>query len=145
MLVKCHEISRSSRLSLSIRLCHLSRVDKIYTTFSSAEGSQNKITWKLASLTAECQHGLYQISTTSSFKVGSANVRLSNIIPAGRYSGQGPVVKFHLASVFGLVSERPVFKTWVIGLNLCPPRSRPLPRMPGSRRRTNLQQQVYAN
>ena len=42
---------------------------------------------------------------------------------AGRYSGQGPVVKFHLASVFGLVSERPVFKTWAIGLNLCPPRS----------------------
>ena len=34
--------------------------------------------------------------------------------------GQGPVVKFHLASVFGLVSERPVFKTRVIGLNLCP-------------------------
>ncbi|WP_260202421.1 hypothetical protein, partial [Lactiplantibacillus pentosus] len=29
----------------------------------------------------------------------------------------------HLASVFGLVSERPVFKTWVVGLNLCPPRS----------------------
>ncbi|WP_225424094.1 hypothetical protein, partial [Lactiplantibacillus pentosus] len=27
------------------------------------------------------------------------------------------------ASVFGLVSERPVFKTWVVGLNLCPPRS----------------------
>ncbi|WP_260203198.1 hypothetical protein, partial [Lactiplantibacillus pentosus] len=22
-----------------------------------------------------------------------------------------------------LVSERPVFKTWVVGLNLCPPRS----------------------
>ncbi|WP_259691014.1 hypothetical protein, partial [Lactiplantibacillus pentosus] len=41
--------------------------------------------------------------------------------PAGRYSGQGPVVKFHLASVFGLVSERPVFKTWAVGLNLCPP------------------------
>ena len=56
-------------------------------------------------------------------KVGSAHDRLSTTIPAGRYSGQGQVVKFHLASVFGLVSERPVFKTWAVGLNLCPPRS----------------------
>ncbi|GIP69018.1 hypothetical protein AWA1501_11810 [Lactiplantibacillus pentosus] len=32
-------------------------------------------------------------------------------------------MKSHLASVFGLVSERPVFKTWAVGLNLCPPRS----------------------
>jgi hypothetical protein len=56
-------------------------------------------------------------------KVESAHVCLSNTIPAGRYSGQGQVVKFHLASVLCLVSERPVFKTWFIGLNLCPPRS----------------------
>ncbi len=55
-------------------------------------------------------------------KVGSAHVRLSNIVPAGRYSGQGQVVKFHLSSVLCLVSERPVFKTRVVGLNLCPPR-----------------------
>ncbi|MCT0160993.1 hypothetical protein EFM55_01180 [Lactiplantibacillus pentosus] len=32
-------------------------------------------------------------------------------------------MKFHLASVFGLVSGRPVFKTWAVGLNLCPSRS----------------------
>jgi hypothetical protein len=50
----------------------------------------------------------------SAFRIPS---RLEGIL------GQGPVVKFHLASVFGLVSERPVFKTRVIGLNLCPPRS----------------------
>ncbi|MCH4130802.1 hypothetical protein ACQXW1_11215 [Lactiplantibacillus pentosus] len=53
-------------------------------------------------------------------KVGAVNVYLSNTAPAGRYSGQGPVVKFHLASVFCLVSERPVFKTWFVGLNLRP-------------------------
>ncbi len=55
--------------------------------------------------------------------VGCTYVCLSNTVPAGRFSGQGQVVKFHLASVFCLVSERPVFKTWVVGLNLCPPRS----------------------
>ena len=44
--------------------------------------------------------------------VGCTYVCLSNTVPAGRFSGQGQVVKFHLASVFCLVSERPVFKTW---------------------------------
>ncbi|WP_342312711.1 hypothetical protein, partial [Lactiplantibacillus pentosus] len=64
------------------------------------------------SLTVECHHERVTKPATDPKKVEFAHVCLSNTIPAGRYSGQGPVVKFHLASVLGLVSERPVFKTW---------------------------------
>ena len=134
------------------RFYHLKRLEKILRSSAKLFVRDFKVWAKqfsycyTPSFTVKCQNNrVSRNQRPNQQKVGSAHVCLSNNISAGRRSGQGSVVKFHLASVLCLVSERPVFKTWVVGLNLCQPRSRPLPRMPGSRLRTNLQRQVSSN
>ena len=57
-------------------------------------------TWQLsrASLTVGCQIAVYYESTTSSSKIGSAHIRLSNVIPGWKaflimLSGEIPLSK----------------------------------------------------
>ena len=113
----------------NLRFRYLKRLGKVLTNLGqllviSLKAWEKSLAIVITSLTVEHQNVCVPSNQRLiQQKVGSANIRLSNTIPAGRYSGQGPVVKFHLASVFCLVSGRPVFKTWVVGLNLRPPRS----------------------